>query len=296
MISARWDATDGREGPYISTDSGATWTRSIAGMTNPFPISTTTNNPVVARSNPNIMYVPNIGDYLYKSTDRGSNWTAFTGVSAPFNSVRQWNCVACSSDGSIVVAAVTGGAIYKSTNGGTNWTELTGAGTTRAWDEVVISEDGQVIAGCVFNNFIYVSADGGTTWTSNTGEGQRLWRGLSVSTNGNVLFASSISVSGVLTNGSAVLSTDSGATWTDLATSLGGNGNYWDTATSLNGNKLVTARDTGSIYISQDGGATWEAQSSPGTGKAWEGIGMSPDGKTVIVGRNTGRPWVATGV
>ena len=291
MITAQWSAAaSANQGTWVSTDSGATWTRKITGMT--FVGSTQTNNPVFARSNPNIAYVTNTSDYLYKSINKGDTWTAITG-SAPFNAARMWNCVHCSSDGTNVVAAITGGAMYKSTNGGTTWTELTGAGTTRAWDEVIISDDGQVIAGCAFNAFIYVSTNGGTTWTSNTGEGQRLWRGLSASSDGRVLFASS--VTGALPNGGAVLSKDSGQTWTEVTSSVGGTGDYWDTATSINGAKLVVARTTGSIHISQDGGTTWSAQATPGTGKTWDGIGMSPDGKTIIVGRNTGRPWVATG-
>ena len=283
-ITTRWTATDGGEGPYISTDTGATWTRKVTGMT--FPISASTNSPCLARSNPSIMYAPvNFSGYLYKSTNGGDSWTELTSAGA-----RGWNSITCDSTGSNVVASASSTNLYKSTDGGSNWTVLSNSGAYTNWDQTFISDDGNVIAGIVFGTNVIVSTDGGSTFTSNTSFGSKNWRGLSGSSDGRILFASHVGGTG-----GAALSVDFGATWTDVTSSVGGLGTYWNTAVSINGNKLATARDGGTIYVSQDGGTTWVEQTSAGT-RAWEGIGISPDGTTLMAGTTgSAKPWVATG-
>jgi hypothetical protein len=283
-ITTRWTATDGAEGPYISTDKGATWTRKVSGMV--FVANGFTNSPCLARSTPSVMYAPvSSNGYLYKSIDSGDSWTELTSAGA-----RNWSSISCDSTGSNVVASASSTNLYKSTDGGSNWTVLSNSGAPSSWDQTFISDDGNVLAGVVFGGNIIVSTDGGSNFTSNTSYGSKFWRGLSGSSDGSILFASHVGGSG-----GAALSTDSGATWTDVTTLVGGAGTYWNTATSINGNKLATAKDGGSIYISQDKGVTWSEETSAGT-RTWEGIGMSSDGKTIIAGATSGaKAWVATG-
>lgn len=281
-ISARWSATDNNEGPYISTDRGATWTRKASGMT--FGAISVTQSPCIARSSPLIMYSPTNPGYLYKSTDGGTSWTELTNAGS-----RNWSSIKCNSTGSIVVASAVSGSLYKSTDSGSSWTELT-AGGTRSWDQAIVSENGDVIAGVVFGGLIYVSTNGGASFTPNTSFGNKNWRGLSASADGSVMFASAVGT-GI---GRTALSTDTGATWTALTT-FGNADNYWTTAVSINGNKLVAAESTGYIYVSQDKGASWTEQTTAGS-RDWEGLGISPDGKTIMAG-GTGatKLWVATG-
>jgi photosystem II stability/assembly factor-like uncharacterized protein len=281
-VSARWSATDGAEGPYVSTNKGATWTRKATGMT--FGAIAVTINPGLARASPLIIYSPTNPGYIYKTTDGGTTWTELTSAGS-----RNWVSVKCSSNGSIVVASATSDYLYKSTDGGSSWTQLTAAGS-RTWDDIIVSEDGNVIASVVFGGLIYVSTNGGTSFTPNTAFGNKNWRGLSASADGSVMFASAVGTG----SGRTALSTDTGATWTAL-TSFGNADNYWSTAVSINGNKLVTAESTGYIYISQDNGATWQEQTSAGS-QSWEGVGISPDGKTIMAG-GTGaiKLWVGTG-
>lgn len=283
-ISTRWTATDGAEGPYISTDKGATWSRKVSGMV--FGVGGLTNSPCVARSSPSIMYASVAGGgYIYKSTDSGETWTELTSAGA-----RNWQSTSCDSTGTNVVASVPSVGLYKSTDGGASWSLLTNSGTFSGFDQTFISDDGNVIAVIIFNGLIRVSTDGGATFTPNTSFGSKPWRGLSGSSDGSVLFASWVGT----TTGGAALSTDSGATWTDVTASVGGGGDYWNTGTSVNGNKLVTGKSNGSIYVSQDGGTSWAQLTTAGT-ISWEGIGISADGSTIMAGPSLGRPWVATG-
>lgn len=284
-ISTRWTASDGQEGPYVSTDKGATWSRKVSGMV--FGAGGLTNSPCLARSNPSIMYASVAGGgYVYKSTDSGETWTELTSSGS-----RNWQSTSCDSVGTNVVAAVASTGLYKSTDGGSNWSLLSNSGTFSGFDQTFISDDGNVIAVVIFNGLIRVSTDGGSTFTPNTSFGSKPWRGISGSSDGSILFASYVGASG-----GVALSTDSGTTWTDITSSVGGGGTYWNTGTSINGNKLVTAKDGGSIYVSQDGGSTWTEQTSAGT-RAWEGIGITADGTTIMAGTTgSAKVWVATGV
>lgn len=284
MVSTQWSSTGGQQGPYISTNKGATWTRKVTGITLG---STSTHTVCVARSSPLIMYATTTpSGSIYKSTDGGDNWVNIGPSTA------NWNGIKCNSTGTIVVAAASVGYLYKSTDSGATWNAMTGAGTPQ-WDSVFVSDDGLVIVGCAVPGNLQVSRNGGTSWSSITSVGiNRLWRGISGSTDGKVLFACSSGSSG-----RPVLSTDYGVTWS--AISVGSTTvSWWNTSVSINGNKLLTAQSDGYIYVSQDGGTNWTSFiSSPGTTiQNWEGLAMTPDGKTLIVGtQGTDKPWVAIG-
>lgn len=286
MVTTRWTTTDGQEGPYISTDKGATWTRKVTGMT--FGATASTNTVCLARSSPSIMYATTTPTgSIYKSTDGGDNWVDISPLAA------NWNGIKCNSTGSIVVAAASTGYVYKSTDGGSNWSAMTGAGTGIQLDSVFVSDDGLVIVVCQTPGNLRVTRDGGTTWSSVTTLGlNRLWRGIAGSTDGKVLLASSSGNSG-----RPALSTDYGVTWSAL--SIGSaTVSWWNTAVSINGNKLATVQTDGYVYISQDMGSNWtQYTSSPGISvQSWEGLAMSPDGKTLVLGvQGAEKPWVATG-
>ena len=284
IVSTRWTSTDGAEGPYISTDGGATWSRKVTGMT--FGASSSTHSVCLARSSPTIMYatVSNSGS-IFKSTNSGDSWTELTGAG-----VRNWQGIKCNETGEIVVAAASVGYLYKSTDGGSSWTAMTGSGTPQ-WDSVFVSDDGSVIVGLPVPGNLTISRNGGTTWSTVTSVGiNKTWRGLSGSSDGSVLFASAVGTE------RSYLSTDSGVTWTQL-TSFGTAGSYWGTATSYSGRKLITAKGDGYAYVSQDGGTTWVEQTSLGIGvQTWEGLAMTPSGQKIIIGtQGNDKPRVATG-
>ena len=271
----------GTQGPFVTIDRGATWTRKATGMA--FPPGAATLACCLARSKPSVMYasVESAG-YLYKSTNGGDSWTELTSAG-----LRDWRSIYCDSVGSNIVATAWNSYIHRSTDGGSNWTVLSNSGQYINWDQTFISDDGRTIAGAISGLNIAVSTNGGSNFTLNSSFGNYFWRGLSGSSDGRVLFAGHL-------NGAA-LSKDSGATWVDITSSIGGTGTCSNTAVSADGSKLATAKNNGNIYVSQDGGTTWVTQTSAGT-STWEGIGINATGTTIIAGpSNAGRPWVGSG-
>lgn len=270
------------EGPYLSTDGGATWNQSTNGITIG---SAYTTEVCFARASPSIVYASLNAGYLYKSTNGGTSWTQLTSAGS-----RAWSSIRCSSTGTYVIATVNVGNIYFSTDGGSAWTALTAAGS-RAWDQGNVSENGQVLSACVFGGLVYVSTNAGSSWTPNTSFGNQNWRGLSASADGSVIVGARVGFS------RAAFSTNTGGTWTSLS-SLGTAGDWWHAAASINGNKLVTAQSGGYIYVSQDKGANWTQITSAGL-RDWEGVAITPDGKTIFAGVSSGGSigtvWVGTG-
>ena len=278
-------------GPYVSTDGGATWIERASGMSIPI----TTGQACLARSNPSIMYAALVensggtGTRLYKSTDGGVDWTVVGGAGSA-----QWSRIKCNYNGTIVLAGQTNGKLYLSRNSGATWTAQTTGAVNLNWTCVFLSDDGRVLVGGVTTGRLWVSTDGGATWTERATN--RDWTHVSGSSDASMMCASANAGGGGLP--CVYISTDFGTTWTEV-TSLT-NTNVNQTATSITGNKLifVTSQYGGEIYISQDGGATWDTPITFPIHPRF-GIAMTPDGTKLVLGGNSAIPvqrQTATGV
>lgn len=281
----------GARGPFITRDSGRTWSQNTTGMA--FPTGVGTFCCAVARSLPSVMYCGNNGGglgYLYKSTDCGTTWTELTSAGQ-----RNWTGLVCDSLGSIVIGAAASAKLYRSNDGGSTWTALNIIDAQ--WGPLCMSENGNIIVtGATNGSLIFVSTNGGTSFAtrSSTLAG---WTGFSCSADGSIIFGSSAS-STIL----CALSTNSGATWTTGINPSGraSNTGYRRTACSINGNKLVVTEGQASvggyIWVSQDIGATWSQQANDNPNN-WEGVAMTLNGKTIMAGTAAvSAPWVANGV
>jgi len=277
-------------GPYTSEDGGATWTQQLGGLNTPQE----TAQICIARSNPTVMYCAVVADitgsttYLYKSTDGGRNWIAM--ANAPYSN---WSRIQCNYNGTIVVAAEELGSLYVSLDGGESWATQTTGGSPIQWNALYLSDDGQLLVAGPTNGFLWVSVDGGDNWT--TRATSRRWNSISGTSDGSTLCASTAALAATA---SVYLSTDFGTTWTGTSSVV--NMDVYQTATSINGNKLafVTASPPGLVYLTQDGGTTWGNVSGYVVGFRY-GIAMTPDGTKLIVGGNSLgplRPETATGV
>jgi len=244
----------------ISTDSGATWTARD---------SSRNWNDIAMNSDGTKMVACVDGGQLYTSTDSGATWTAR-------DSARSWKAVASSTDGAKLVACVDGGQIYTSTDSGANWTARD---SVRNWESVASSDSGENLVACVNAGQIYTSADSGATWTAR--ETERLWQSVDNSATGAVIVAAAITDGEA--DGVVMLSTDSGATWSDITYPTAWTARPFGVSISSNGNSVLVS-DYGRALITTNQGATW-LESSVGLSSA---TACADDFSTVIVATITG--------
>jgi len=270
---------------YVSTDGGSTWTVQMTGLNTP----TAVQQVCLARSAPSIMYCAIAANaagpaYLYKSTDKGLNWTALT--SSPLSA---WRVVKCNYDGTIVLAGQTNGKLYLSLDGGATWTAQSTGVTNLTWTSVYVSDDGTLLVGArTAGGQLWVSSDSGATWTQRGTMG--IWVYVTGTSDGSLLYAGRSGGTGVF------FSRDRGVTWTDVLYPTA----IYQIAMSVNGNKIAVSGIFGSdnVYLTQDGGTTWGAISGAPAGTRF-GLAMTPDGIKLLLGGNSSgslRPYTITQV
>ena len=161
---------------------------------------------------------------------------------------------------------------------GNIWTSTGGA--PPEWTGMCCSADGVKFAACNATH-IYTSEDsGGTLLARQAGS----WRAIACDSTRTKLVA----VIGWQANtGNIWLSTDSGANWTEQ-TGIGAptlNQHWRSVASNSDGTVLIAAvggdpsdiAKTGSIWLSEDSGATWKLQTTPGV-QNWQTLSSNADG------------------
>ena len=76
---------------------------------------------------------------------------------------------------------------------------------------------------------------------------------------------------------------------------VGNTMNWQSIASSADGSKLAAVVDGGSVYTSNDYGATWVKQTGAGT-RRWSAIDMSDDGSKLVASFNDGGGYIYTSV
>lgn len=293
VISTRSSEVSGAQGPYISTDGGATWTRKVTGITFLTSGNSYTVDVDVARGNGTIMYaaqrrgfvstLPSTYDKIYKSTNTGDNWTATT---APDST---WQSIACSSDGTIVLAgnSNSGDASYNgrwaiSTDGGATWSP---GATNGQWLDVAMSDDGTRMY--AINSGVatfYRSANTGSTWATT-----------SISVAGRAVACSSDGLTVLIGRGGSstpMVSTNGGVSFTAVTGVPSG---FWGgVAVSSNGSVMAALLNatTARVWISTDSGATWFEQSGTPSINVWSSTAINSDGTKILAGPGiTAKPY-----
>ena len=215
------------------------------------PSSRTTNRLIVFNGT-TAAGSPASGAY---SDDAGATWTAITigAINAQFIS---GNHVAFALDINNMWVGMDDGYIYYSDNGGITWViQEAGVITTDDWTWIQAVDASNAFAGGEAG-VIAITADGGTTWSAGTVVGG----GTADIMDGAALSALDAWV--VLSDGRLFYTDDGAVTWTerrdfgaDNVTSISFTNNFvgflsYGTAASV-------------IYMTKDGGATWEAVSTP---------------------------------
>jgi hypothetical protein len=222
---------------------------------------------------------PAVGDIVKVSAPNTGGWTlavnagqtiegAVGGIWHPHESVRAWETIASSADGTKIVAAEYQGLLYTSADGGLTWSAR---GAERYWRSVTSSADGTKLVAVDFGDglvggHIYTSTDAGLSWTPR--ESARFWRSVASSADGSKLVA-------VVFGGQIYTSTDSGLNWIPSESVR----NWQTVASSADGTKLVAAEYGGQIYTSIDAGLTWTPQE---TARDWISVASSADGTKLV--------------
>jgi hypothetical protein len=242
--------------------------------------STTSNNVGGVTLSSGLVYAKSIntlqGDF--------SNWTQTYAGPDSFNGI------ASNSDGTILTAFKTTGEIYGSSDSGTTWTPRTvGLPTGAQWQSIACSYNGAKVVVCSGRNntaggsFVYTSSDYGVSWVLRTSglpssSGIVDYRSVASSSDGTKLLVTAY------WNRYIFRSTDSGATWTNIAINF----IYWNAvACSADGQTIYAAANEDYIYkatISTGGSASWVQCNNTGVpaGTYWEGLWCSQDGVNVI--------------
>ncbi|MEO6938886.1 MAG: T9SS type A sorting domain-containing protein [Candidatus Kapaibacterium sp.] len=215
-------------GLFVTTNDGIMWTDVTAGL----PSSQIS---AIVSSN-SIIYAALVSG-VWSSTDLGTTWTMVS------NDVTNATCLMISDTN---IFAGTPSGVMRSTDNGASWFEVN-TGLLETSITKLHSIGTKLFAAPQIGLLVFRSEDAGTSWkpiSVRTG-------GATISTlgsNATDLFVSTV-------QGSTLVSTDDGASWTRSDSGLGANG---ISAIASIKTKVYAGTTTG-VYVSGDTGKTWSA-------------------------------------
>ncbi len=225
-------------GPFVSTDGGASWVRMAEGA----------NRSIVdiAIAADGVIYAldSRTDGALLKSTDGGASWTELT---LPAADPRAMAVARTSSARVILIAFESGGwDLYLSTDGGASFS-LSETGLPDRKNQVAFDPENSMTVYCATESGVYRSTDGGASWAPRN--------------NGGLTDADSIAVSdsdpSVLLSGSGsevAFSSDAGASWTTTSDAAG----FYGVRIAPSDATVMAAAGFRVVYTSTDGGASWQ--------------------------------------
>jgi hypothetical protein len=311
---------------YISSDSGASWTRSTAPDVGWSCVASSVDGTrLLAGALPRRVKGPD-GRYsfvgpgpIYLSVDAGASWEP---TSAPSNT---WASVASSADGSRLFAAGRDSWLYISSDSGRTWTQ--GYSPYQDWSCVVCSANGRAVLSSGGNwicglpyrgpwqvtglpadfswalaasadgsrlvtaaHQVDVSTDSGATWRTAMLPADLDWPAVACSADGTTMVAAANGggASGFI--GPIYVSTNSGVAWWKTPAPV----SEWVALTaSANGRLLVAATSgdqggVGQIFTSTDLGNSWSPTSAPNFW--WTSLAASADGTRLLAGAYASGP------
>ena len=222
--------------------------------------------------------------FAYISSNTGSTWTPIT------QSPPQVNTITGNTNGTFL-AISSFNIIHISTDSGTNWTQksLTTVGESSSMSgdgtKLIVNTGG---GGSSIYLYTYNSGSFGAEVNISPAAGGN-WFSCTVSTNGGVFYAGQ-------NGGTIYKSINGGSGWTSGSTFSGAiPNNGWNAlTTNSDGTKVLAADFGGYLYLSNNSGATFVAQTTPGTGN-WQNncLDMTPDGLGLIACAGTGFVWIS---
>ncbi|HWY29722.1 MAG TPA: hypothetical protein VNX46_03145 [Candidatus Acidoferrum sp.] len=198
--------------------------------------------------------------------------------------------------GGWVVAQNASQAIVGSISGYSQTSWLPSSVGTAPWINMASSASGGLMAAVANNSGqVHISRDFGYSW-ANSGSPSAVWRCVACSADGSHLIA------GQLSAGALFYSTNYGSSW---AGGVVANNNWASIAMSASGQNAVAVANSGGVYTSSNGGATWQLQTGAPTSAGWIGVASSADGSKlaavsspgfIYVSSNSGLSWTPENV
>lgn len=215
-------------------------------------------------------------DKLYISNDTGLTWSAI-------HKTDTWKTICANSDFSRIIAATqTTFIISLSTDSGITFNDTT-INSNQAWLKCAMSANGQVTVMGPQQFNALISTDGFSTYNNmNSGIGDH--RGISISNDGTRIAVAHM-YAGVY---SIRYSVDTGSTFTTVSL----NKQWKGLAGSSNGTHLVAITNNDFLYISRDGGQSWNATLTD-TGRAWVSVCCSKDFMVIAAVVYGGNIWLS---
>jgi photosystem II stability/assembly factor-like uncharacterized protein len=247
-------------GVFRSTDDGATWVKSDAGLVDKYVQQLTSKD--------GIWYAATSGverGGVYRSTDGGASWSRSS------RGLRALKLTKMSVDGSTILVGSDGFGVFRSTNGGGSWA-LTNQGSIGSFSRVVrdVETGGGIWFVGTASSGVYRSSDAGVTWEEKT---------YGINADVNDLAVSGSTVLAGTVGGGVRRSTDLGLTWG--ATPSDGIATGDAKAVTLSGSTLFAYLS--GVYRWTPGETGWTGLAvSAGPTTAWGGIIVRAD--TIYVG------------
>ncbi|MEI6551800.1 MAG: MBG domain-containing protein, partial [Actinomycetes bacterium] len=260
---------------YMSRDSGSTWTLTGTGSVN-YGIGSL----AVSGDGTKAIAAP-VAEQMLRSVFTSGSWSnnkiTWTGSDNWKPGVANgrcsfigpnWESLATSSDGSKWIAGVRDeSCVYTSSDYGSTWY---GTALGSANYGVAMSSNGSIKMSANADGKLYRYS--GSSWSALTSSSLPAtpgwWR---------VACDSTCTKMAAVLNGQGKIfvTLDSGANWSSYGTNL----TYTDLSMSEDGSILAATSGT-DVFISQNSGSTWAAQSLTG-GKTWKSVTVSGDGKKI---------------
>lgn len=234
-------------GIYTSADSGATWSSQPGAPNDQLgPISSSADGSHLVMGAQNSF----ANRLIYTSSNFGVTWVARTTAGV---SNKSWINIASSSDGSKLAATFTDGTagLMTSSDSGVTWTLQAGVGVANYMFLAMSSDGTRLIVGKAGGK-VLISTDSGVTFNEITSLGDRFWA--SVASNSDGTHLALIDGGSMMTPGAILISSDSGATWTDT---LAATGNWQWITSSADGLHLVASNYANGIYTASITPATF---------------------------------------
>jgi photosystem II stability/assembly factor-like uncharacterized protein len=240
---------------YRSTDGGITWAR-ITNVPSSGSISRIAFSPNFINDQTVFVSIYNhVG--IYKSTDRGNNWTAIN--SGLGDQIQNFVVSPNFANDQTLFAGTNFNGLYRTQNGGSSWQSI-GFFNNQCPDMFAMSPnfaiDETMFVGTSYPHFVYRSTDGGITWqTVSSGIHGPIVVSPNFSTDQTVFL-------GDMHSPGIFRSTDAGGSWQSIDNGIAGSiisSLEISPAYSTDNSIFAGVAITKGIFLSQDKGNTWTA-------------------------------------